>query len=196
MFIDTSPDPESAAAYATYLAGQRERWGFVPDYAACFASKPEVAQAWMALGAAAQAGMPRRRFEIATIAAAGARRSTYCTVAHVHFLQAACDDEATARAIAADPSGDGLAEADAVVYRFAAAVARDPASIRQADIDELRAHGLTDAEIADIAYVVGVRLFFSAVLDALGARLDAQTAATLAPVVLAPLIVGREPLDG
>ncbi len=196
MFIDTSPGPESAAAYAAYLAGQRERWGFVPDYAACFASKPEVAQAWSVLAAAAQAGLPRRRFEIATIAAAHARRSTYCTVAHSHFLREACDDEATVRSIAADPSGSALAAEDAVVYRFAATVARDPAAIEQADIDELRAHGLTDAEIADLAYVVGVRLFFSAVLDALGARLDARTAAKFEPEVLAPLVVGREPLTG
>ena len=100
------------------------------------------------------------------------------------------------RALAADPTGSTLDVVDAAVFRFAAATATDPASIRQEDIDGLRRLGLTDPEIADITYAVGVRLFFATVLDALGARLDAQIAAQVEPGVLAVLSVGRPPLAG
>ena len=52
MFISTTPTPESAAAFAAYAESQRDHWGFVPDYTGCFAARPEVATAWIALASA------------------------------------------------------------------------------------------------------------------------------------------------
>ena len=135
--------------------------------------------------------MDRRRFEIATIAAARALRSTYCTAAHSTFLRDVCGDEPTMVALAEDPSGDGLDEQDRAVYRFATRVAGDAASIGQDDVDALRAVGLTDADVADVVFAAAARAFFTRVLDGLGAQLDAETARTFAPDVLASLVVGR-----
>lgn len=195
MFVQPPTDPRFAAASADYLDQQRERWGFVPDYAGCFAARPDVAEAWSALARAVMAPMDRRRFELATLAAARARRSTYCAAAHSTFLRDACGDEATMLGLAADPSGGGLGEVDRAVHEYASLVARDPASVQQTDIDRLRELGLTDSDIADLAYTVALRVFFTTVLDALGARLDAATAAELPPDVLAALVVGRPPLE-
>jgi hypothetical protein len=47
-------------------------------------------------------------------------------------------------------------------------------SIAQADVDELRGHGLTDAQIADVVLAAAARCFFSKTLDALGAQPDAS----------------------
>ena len=150
-----------------------------------------MAKAWSLLNKTVRDGMDRRRFEIATIGAARALRSTYCTAAHSKFLRDECDDEPTMIAIAEDPSGAGLSELDRAVYEFAGRVALDASSIQQSDVDALRTLGLSDADVADVVFAAAARSFFTRVLDGLGAQLDRQTAGTFAPDVLESMLVGR-----
>jgi uncharacterized peroxidase-related enzyme len=191
MFVEAVPEEAATGPLAAYYSEQRAAWGFLPNYAAIFSTRPDVAQAWNTLNTTIRRGMDRRRFEIATIAAARALRNTYCTAAHSRFLRDVCGDEATMRTIAADPSGAGLSPQDRAVYEFAATVAADAASVEQADVDRLRAAGLSDADIADVVFAVAARSFFTRVLDALGAELDVQTAETFEPPVREAMIVGR-----
>src|SRR6476620_11647553 len=142
MFIDAVPEDAAIGALAEYYEQQRAAWGFLPNYAAAFSTRPDVAQAWNALNSAVRNGMDRRRFEIATIAAARARRSTYCTAAHSAFLRDVCGDEAAVEAIADHPDGAALSEQDRAVYALATKVAADAAAVEQADIEALRAAGL------------------------------------------------------
>ena len=123
MFVDVVPEGAATGALADYYRQQREAWGFLPNYAAAFSTRPAVAQAWNTLDATVRDGMDRRRFEIATIAAARALRSTYCTAAHSKFLRDVCGDEATMLSIATEPSGAALSPQDRAVYEFAAKVA-------------------------------------------------------------------------
>lgn len=191
MFIDAVPEDEATGELADYYAKQRAGWGFLPNYALAFSTRPDVAEAWNALNAAVRDGMDRRRFEIATIAAARALRSSYCTAAHSKFLRDVCGDEAAMRAIAAEADGAGLPGQDRAVFEFATKIATDAASVEQKDVDALRAAGLTDADIADVVFAAAARSFFTRVLDGLGAQLDAQTAAAFDPEVRAAMIVGR-----
>ena len=195
MFIDAVAEDAATGAVAEYYRQQRAAWGFLPNYAGAFSTRPDVAQAWNALNAAIRDGMDRRRFELATIAAARALHSTYCTAAHSKFLRDVCGDEQSLVAIAQDPSGAALSEQDRAVYRFAAKVATDAASISQQDVDELREVGLSDAEVADVVFAASARSFFTRVLDGLGAQLDAQTADTFAPDLLGSMVVGRPPAE-
>ena len=135
--------------------------------------------------------MDRRQFEIATIAAARVLRSSYCTAAHSKFLRDVCGDEPTMRAICEDPSGAALDDVDRAVYRFAAKVAADAASIEQRDVDTLHAVGLSDAEIADVVFAAAARSFFTRVLDGLGVQLDVQTAQSFPADLREAMIVGR-----
>jgi uncharacterized peroxidase-related enzyme len=170
---------------------QTARWGYLPNYAAAFASRPEVARAWTALNAAVRDGMDRRRFEIATIAAARALRSTYCATAHSKFLRDACNDETTMLAIAADPEGHSLDPTDTAVMAFARKVALDATAISQEDVNALRAVGLSDNDVADIVFAAAARSFFAKVLDGVGVNADHQLGATFDPVVTEQLTVGR-----
>jgi len=70
-------------------------------------------------------------------------------------------------------------------------VATDAASVEQADVDQIRAMGLSDAEIADVVYAAAARAFFTRVLDGLGAQLDPSTAQAFDQQLLASMIVGR-----
>ncbi|QBX56713.1 peroxidase [Nocardioides seonyuensis] len=196
MFIATIPEDSATGALAHFYRQQKQAWGFLPNYAGAFSTRPEVAEAWTQLSSSVREGVDRRRFEIATIAAARALRSTYCTAAHSKFLRDVCDDEATLAALAEDPSGQGLDEQDRAVYWFAGQVARDASSVRQEDVDALRAVGLDDGDIADIVFAAAARSFFTRVLDGLGAQLDVQTAEAFAPEVLESLVVGRPVADG
>lgn len=191
MFIDTVPEESASGTLAEFYQSQKGAWGFLPDFAQAFSTRPEVAKAWSRLSKTVGEGMDRRRFEIATIAAARALRSTYCTAAHSKFLRDECDDEPTMIAIAKDPSGARLDEQDRAVYEFATLVASDASSIQQHDIDALRELGLSDTDVADIVFAAAARSFFTRVLDGLGARLDVQTAETFAPDILASIVVGR-----
>ncbi len=191
MFIDSVPEADASGALADYYAQQRTAWGFLPNYALAFSSRPDVAQAWHALNLSIRDGMDRRRFELATIAAARALRSTYCTAAHSKFLRDACADAATVRAIAEDPAGGALDATDRAVYEFATKVASDAVSVDQDDIDLLRAAGLSDADIADVVFAAAARSFFTRVLDGLGAQLDPETAVCFEPALLETMLVGR-----
>ena len=196
MFIDTVPEENADGALGEYYQQQRNAWGFLPNYAAAFSTRPDVAAAWNLMNKTVRDGMDRRRFEIATIGAARALGSTYCTAAHSKFLRDVCDDETAMIAIAADPSGAALSDQDRAVYSFAGKVARDASSIQQDDVDAVRAHGLTDADVADVVFAAAARCFFARVLDGLGAELDTQTAQAFAPDIMASMVVGRPVAEG
>ena len=94
--------------------------------------------------------------------------------------------------------GEGDARGEVAEYYEGqrAKVATDAASVEQADVDALRAVGLTDADVADVVFAVAARSFFTAVLDGLGAQLDEQTAATFPPALRDAMVVGRPVAGG
>ncbi|MFN8046640.1 MAG: peroxidase-related enzyme [Dermatophilaceae bacterium] len=195
MFIDTTAEGDATGEVAAYFASQRAAWGFLPNYVQCFATRPDVATAWARLNLAVRDGMERRRYEVATLAAAMARRSTYCATAHATFLRDVCGDPAVVEAIAAAPDGGALAEPDRTIFRFATKVALAAADVEQEDVDALRAVGLDDNDVIDVVMAVAARAFFTTVLDGLGARLDTQTAQQFEPEVRAAFTVGRPAAD-
>lgn len=196
MFIDTPEEETVGEDVAAWYQRQRDAWGYLPNYALAFAARPDVAEAWNTLNGTIKRHMDRRRFELVTIAAARAYRSTYCTAAHSKFLRDECGDEDTMRAIAADPSGASLDATDRAVMTFATNVAQDAASITAEQVQALRDQGLTDPEIVDVALAASARAFFTKVLDALGVQADAQLGATFDPEVRRQVTVGRPIADG
>ena len=189
MLINVTPSEEAQDEVEDYLAQQEASWGYLPNYAGAFVSRPAVARGWAVLNGAIRAGMELRRYEIATIGAARALRSTYCAAAHSKFLRDECGDEATMLAIA---TGDGdLDEVDRAVLTFAGQVARDATSITDADVEALRQVGLTDDDIGDVVFAAAARSFFTKVVDAFGAQADPQLGAQFSDEVRAALEVGR-----
>jgi alkylhydroperoxidase family enzyme len=73
-------------------------------------------------------------------------------------------------------------------------VAAGPSEISEADLQPLRALGLTDADIFDIILAASARCFFSSVLEASGTQPDAEYA-SLDPELRDALTVGR-PIAG
>ena len=153
-----------------------------------FLLRPEVYDAWRQLMMAVKGTSDERRYELATLAAARRLRSSYCALAHGKVLAEEFYDFESVPALP-----DGLDDADRAIMAFAEQVAADATAITQADLDELRGHGLTDEEIFDIVLAATIRCFFSKTLDALGVQPDAEFA-QLDPAFHQPLTVGR-PID-
>jgi alkylhydroperoxidase family enzyme len=155
------------------------------NFERAFARRPEVFAAWQQLNGAIKASGDQRRYELATLAAARRLRSSYCSLAHGKVL---ADQFYDYESVPKLP--DGLDAADRAIMAFAEKVVVDATSITQADVDELRAHGLSDDEVFDVALAATARCFFSKTLDALGVQPDA-TYAELDPSFVEPLTVGR-----
>jgi uncharacterized peroxidase-related enzyme len=191
MLINVTPSEEATDEVEKYLQGQTRSWGYLPNYAAAYVSRPEVARGWAVLNGSIRDGMDPRRYEIATIGAARALRSTYCTAAHAKFLRDDCGDERAMVAIATGEEAGALDEVDRAILTFAGKVARDAASITEADVDTLRQVGLTDNEIGDVVFAAAARCFFATVVEAFGARADHQLGEQFDPAVRDAFVVGR-----
>jgi alkylhydroperoxidase family enzyme len=153
-----------------------------------FELRPEVYAAWRQLMLAVKETSDERRYELATLAAARRLRSSYCCLAHGKVLAEKFYDFDSVPALP-----EGLDDTDRAIMAFADRVAADATAITEADVEELRGHGLSDGEIFNIVLAATIRCFFSKTLDALGVQPDAEFA-RLDPAFHEPLTVGR-PID-
>lgn len=193
-FIEPVPESDAPEAVARMYATDREAFGHLPNFARAFSHRPEVYAAWRQLNGAIKGSMDLRRYELATVAAARRLRSSYCMLAHGSVLASnELLGPGATRAAVADPHSPaaGLDEVDVAVMELADKVAQDAGSVTQADVDRLRALGLTDADVFDVIAAAAARCFFSTALDALGAQPDARYSETLDPALRESLTVGR-----
>ncbi|MFO7286451.1 MAG: peroxidase [Gammaproteobacteria bacterium] len=188
-FIDTIPARWATGETFEMYERQQRHYGYVPSYATVFSHRPEVIRRWAELLAAIKRPMGKRRFELATFAAAHELKSTLCTLAHgkalLEFFSAA-----DVIALARGETPPSITPAEAALMRFARAVARDASSITAGDVAQLKTNGFSDAEVFDIAAVAAGRAFFTKVIESLGAASDGPLEA-LDPELRAALAVGR-----
>ena len=171
-FIDTiSASWVTGEAFAMYDR-QQKHYGYVPNYATVFSHRPMVMRRWAELLAEIKRPMDIRRFELATFAAAVTLRSSLCTLAHGKALLKFYSAE-DVMAMARGETPASLSMADAALMRFACAVAHDASAITADDVEELKRHGYSDAEVFDIAATAAGRAFFTKVIESLGVAADA-----------------------
>jgi uncharacterized peroxidase-related enzyme len=169
---EISPEEATPEVRALYDR-DRETLGYVANYTRVFAHRPEVYTAWARLIRAIRSSMDKRRYELITLAAASQLRSSYCMLAHGAVLlhsQLVTDDEL--EAIARDYRRAGLSLAEVAMMAFAEKVTLSAHAVTAEDVETLRRHGFSDAEILDIALTAAARCFFSKTLDAVGAAPD------------------------
>ena len=172
-FIDTISPAEARERVREMYAEEQADWGYVPDYARAFCHRPEVMFRWGELLTEIRRPVDPRRMELVTFAAAHETRHSPCSLAHGAALAKLIGKEAVI-AIAAGREDEVLDPADVAVLRYARQIARDAAQVTAADIEALRAYGLGDDEIFDIAANAASRCFFTKLLDALGNEPDVE----------------------
>jgi uncharacterized peroxidase-related enzyme len=189
-FIRTIPPADAEGAVRAMYEHAHGRYGFIPNWAHIFSLRPAVVDGWFALLQSIQSNLPVRTYELATLAAARALRSSYCALAHGKVLADKVFDAPTVTKIMNDAAGSPLEPRERVMMAFAEKVALSADRVTRADIDELRSHGYQDEEIFDVAATAAARCFFSKLLDALGAQPDARFN-DLDPALRDVLTVGR-----
>lgn len=190
MFLaDPPPDPQ--------LDREREANGYIHNYSRLWSWRPGFLDEFADLRNEFLARSTLTNEEQAVVVASAASRlgDSYCAVAWAPRLVEATD-EATAAEILAGREPATLPPRAAALVTWARAVVTDPNATTAADVEALRAAGLTEAEIFDATVLVGLRLAFSTVNDALGAGPDTQLLDALPPAVRAAIDFGRAPEPG
>jgi uncharacterized peroxidase-related enzyme len=172
MTILRTPDESEVTGPAAELyAEDRETLGYVPSHTRAMALNPEAVRAFETLIRSVAPGLGMRRYELVTLAAAGAIGSRACRFAHgVKSLRYLDADEV--ERVARDFRNAGLPPAEVAMMEFAERLSRDSAAMTEQDAAELRAHGFSDREIVDIALAAAARNFYSRALHALGVEVD------------------------
>ena len=189
-FIRTIAPSEAEGPVREMYEHARGRFGYVPNWAKAFSLRPGVMDGWAALLRSIQSNLSVRSYELATLAAARALRSSYCALAHGSVLADRVFDPAAVTAIMTGSPESPVEPGERAMMAFVEKIALHADRITSADIDVLRSHGYRDEDIFDVAATAAARCFFSKLLDALGVQADA-TFDELDPALRRALTVGR-----
>src|SRR5215471_9437079 len=140
-YLHTVPPEDAAGEVKAMYDQDLAARGYVANYARAFSVRPEVFAGWLALKDAISSEMDPRLYELATVAAATAIRSSYCSLVHGQILATSHYQPDTVASIAANETAGApgaLDAADAAVVRFARKVVMEADKVTQEDIDELR----------------------------------------------------------
>ena len=193
-FIETIRYRAGGPVVAAMYLRQQSAWGYVPNYARVFCHRPEIMALWAGLLAEIKRPMDRRRFELVTFAAAHELRHTACTMAHGRKLREFFSDDEIVALAEGRFTGGGWGRRPTRPWSISPARWRaTPPGSRRRRWTRLKAQGLSDAEVFDVAAAAAARAFFTGLLDALGVLLDSPFLA-LEEGLRGPLTVGR-PID-
>jgi uncharacterized peroxidase-related enzyme len=172
------------AADLGYVMNATRVWGHLPD--------PHDGLFHLMGQAVRAAGISFRERGILVVACASALGDSYCSLAWGGKL--AREAGAPVAASVLTGSDDMLSPREQGLATWARRVARDPNATTADDLAPLRDAGLSDAQIVAVTTFVALRLAFSTVNDALGARPDRELADGLPPEVRDAVTFGRPPL--
>jgi uncharacterized peroxidase-related enzyme len=153
--------------------------GYIPNQELLFSLNPAAKGAWRQLVGAIRQRMDARRYELVTLAVAARLRCRYCVSAHAAVvMESDIFDREQVEAITRDYRSAGLEPAEVAMMAFAEKMTVDANRVTPEDVEGLRTHGLTDAEIFDVTLAAAARAFYSKVLQAMDAEPDEALAAT------------------
>lgn len=189
-FIKTIPEDQAEGLVQDQYQSALKSQGYVPNYIRALSLHPEVYDAWTKLISAIRSHMKLRRYELVTFASAMALGCRYCMLAHGAVLRKNFFSAEELVAIVKDFRNAGLSAEEVSLMSFAQKVITQASGVDERDIDDLRKHGLSDAEILDVILTSTARSFFSKTLDSTGAVPD-DVYRELGPDLLPVLTPGR-----
>lgn len=95
-------------------------------------------------------------------------------MAHAWDFRSEVRDDELMRAIMTDYRAARLSPVDRALCDYAIKLTRTPAAIKQADIDALRGHGLSDRAINDAVQVISFFNYINRIADGLGVDLEPE----------------------
>ncbi|MGY1686729.1 peroxidase-related enzyme [Geodermatophilus sp. SYSU D00804] len=143
------------------LAGRHaevaEKSGFLPNVFAALAWRPAEERAFLAMHDALMdkdtPGLSTGERELVVVATSAANDCAYCVVAHGAIARIRTRDPYLADLVAVDWRKAPLDDRVRAVLDVAVRLATDPAAVTAADLDRLRAHGLTEDDVWDVGAI-------------------------------------------
>jgi uncharacterized peroxidase-related enzyme len=136
-----------------------EKSGFVPNVFLALARRPDEWRAFFAYHDALmerEGGLSPAEKELIVVATSSANDCLYCVVAHGALARIRARDSRIADQVAVDWRKADLSERQRAIVGFAVKLAVRPAEIADADLDELRAHGLDDEDVWDVGAITAL----------------------------------------
>jgi uncharacterized peroxidase-related enzyme len=151
----------------------REKLGFVPNVFVAYQWRPERLAAFLAHYDAVMAptetlGAAER--ELIAVAVSMANGCSYCLVAHGYSVRKLLRDPVGGDLATLDHRRAPLTERQRAMLDYAVKLTRTPVECERADLDALRAHGLSDEDLWDVAEVAALFNFTNRMAHATGMR--------------------------
>ena len=112
--------------------------------------------------------LTRAQRELLAAVTSSANSTRYCTIAHWHDYRDEVEDQGVVDQIMEDWKSADMNEADRALIAFAQKLTWANATVGDAEIDSLRAHGFDDAAISSAVQVVAYFNYINRVADGLG----------------------------
>jgi uncharacterized peroxidase-related enzyme len=134
----------------------QEKSGFVPNVFLKLARRPDEFRAFFAYHDALMlrpGALTKGEREMIVVATSGANSCLYCVVAHGAILRIYEKNPLIADQVAVNYRKADITDRQKAILDFAVEVCADAHAVGEDDFDILRAHGLDDADIWDIAAI-------------------------------------------
>lgn len=106
--------------------------------------------------------------ELLAVVVSGLNRCNYCAISHGAALRYFSEDERKADSVAVNWRHARLTERERALCAYAEKLTLTPAAVVEADLEPLRAAGLTDEQIMEAVQVIGMFNMTNRVSSALG----------------------------
>lgn len=138
------------------ILGVQEKAGFVPNVFLTLAHRPAEFRAFFAYHDALMEkdeGLTTAEREMIVVATSGANQCLYCVVAHGAILRIRAKNPRVADQLATNYRKAEITPRQRAMLDFAMKLSADSASVGDADIEALKAHGFDDEAIWDIGAI-------------------------------------------
>ena len=175
MFIRTIEPTDAEGEVAAIYAAELASTGRVMQATQCWSARPDILPPVERLLHQIRDGFSLGlvNFRLITLIAAKHVPSRYCSLVYFKALSGMIGQDQTL-AVHRDFRHAGLTDQQVGMLAYAEQITIDASRITQADIDGLRALGLSDRNIADISLAASFRNFLSRYFDAVGAEVEAE----------------------
>ncbi len=191
MYIQTIEPDAATGELAELYGAEIKAMGRVMEATQCWSARPDMILPIERLLHQMRDGfsLGLLNFRLITFVAAKHVPSSYCSHVYFRSLSGMIGRE-QALAVQRDYRSAGLTPQQVEMLAYAEQITRDASRIGPEDIGRLRAVGLSDLNIADIALAASFRNFMSRYFDAVGATVEPEFLDT-DPDVREEMTVGR-----
>lgn len=136
----------------------QEKTGFIPNVFLGLAHRPDEFRAFFAYHDALmekESGLSKAEREMIVVATSNANQCHYCVIAHGAILRVRAKNPLIADQVAVNYRKGDLTPRQIAMLDFALKISQEAYLVNEADFQNLRAHGFTDADIWDIGAIAG-----------------------------------------